>query len=95
MRETAPNLLDSCEKIVAAVREVRRNVNESYDDIIASMEAIQGQNVLYEEIFKGSKDAILVLHADTGIVLVLYEVDNCDQTIRVVKQGLDLVVEGF
>ena len=32
---------------------------------------------------------------DTGIVLVLYEVDNCDQTIRVYKQGLDLVVEGM
>ncbi|MBE0566477.1 MAG: response regulator [Krumholzibacteria bacterium] len=69
MRESAPNLLDSCEKIVAAVRHVRETVNESYDDIIASMEAIQGQHVLYEEIFKGSKDAILVLHADSGVVL--------------------------
>ena len=69
MRESAPNLLDSCEKIVAAVRSVRRTVNESYDDIIAAMEAIQGQHVLYEEIFKGSKDAIFVLHADTGLVL--------------------------
>ncbi len=69
MRETAPNLLDSCEKIVAAVRTVRETVNESYDDIIAAMEAIQGQHVLYEEIFKGSKDAIFVLHADTGLVL--------------------------
>ena len=69
MRESAPNLLDSCEKIVDAVRTVRKTVNESYDDIIAAMEAIQGQHVLYEEIFKGSKDAIFVLHADTGIVL--------------------------
>ncbi|MFN2371459.1 MAG: ATP-binding protein [Candidatus Krumholzibacteriia bacterium] len=69
MRETAPNLLDSCEQIVAAVRHVRETVNESYDDIIASMEAIQGQHVLYEQIFKGSQDAILVLHADTGVVL--------------------------
>ena len=51
------------------MRHVRATVNESYDDIIAAMEAMQGQHVLYEEIFKGSKDAILVLHADTGTVL--------------------------
>ncbi len=69
MRESAPNLLDSCEKIVDAVRHVRETVNESYEDIISAMEAMQGQHVLYEEIFKGSKDAILVLHADTGTVL--------------------------
>ena len=73
MRESAPNLLDSCEQIVDAVRHVRATVNESYDDIIAAMEAMQGQNVLYEEIFKGSKDAILVLHADTGVVLRVNE----------------------
>ena len=69
MRETAPNLLDSCEKIVDAVRSVRKTVNASYDDIIAAMEAVHAQHFLYEEIFKGSKDAILVLHASTGIVL--------------------------
>ncbi len=69
MRENAPNLIDSCEKIVAAVRSVRKTVNENYDDIVATLEAIQGQNVLYEEIFKGSQDPIFVLHADTGMVL--------------------------
>ena len=33
--------------------------------------------------------------SDTGILLVTYEVTTCDQTIRVFKQGLDIVVEGF
>ena len=31
----------------------------------------------------------------TGVVLVFYEVDNCDQTIFVTKQGSDLLVEGM
>jgi hypothetical protein len=31
----------------------------------------------------------------TGVVLVLYEVDNCDQTLMVSKSGSDLLIEGI
>ncbi|HPF69506.1 MAG TPA: ATP-binding protein [Candidatus Krumholzibacteria bacterium] len=87
MREIAPNLLDSCERIVAAVTDVRNTVNQSADDIVAAMDAAREQILRDEQQRQADEARLRALNEQLGAEIA--EKRSAEQELRALNETLE------
>ncbi len=68
MRENAQTPITPLEKLIASLETARGDVIENYDQLVDHLINAKGADTLYEGVFSGSQDAIIIVEGQLGTI---------------------------
>ena len=68
MKDIAPSQIDSIENLIKQFENAQEEAVARYDGMIQAARNLQQQMDLFEEVFRNSRDAIIVVEGDSGLI---------------------------